>query len=182
MESNGKSVRRSGEPVECATCPVIWGEPGSNAQHSFYQLLHQGTERASIDFLLPALSAVGRQAQQDLAAENCLAQAWALAEGDPAAQPGKPRNPHQDYPGSRPSTLVLFQRLDAATLGKLVALYEHKVYVQGVVWDVNPFDQWGVQLGKRLASQLSSAVSGSASRADPPALAGALAVLRNLRG
>jgi glucose-6-phosphate isomerase len=181
MESNGKSVRRSGEAVECATCPVIWGEPGSNAQHSFYQLLHQGTERVSIDFLLPALSAVGRQAQQDLAAENCLAQAWALAEGDPAALPGKPRNPHQDYPGSRPSTLVLFQRLDPATLGKLVALYEHKVYVQGVVWDVNSFDQWGVQLGKRLASQLASAVSGGAGKADPPALAGALAALRALR-
>ncbi|HEY5624107.1 MAG TPA: glucose-6-phosphate isomerase, partial [Gammaproteobacteria bacterium] len=83
MESNGKSVRRNGEPVQCATCPIIWGEPGSNAQHSFYQLLHQGTERVSIDFLLPALSGVGRQAEQDLAAANCLAQTWALAAGDP---------------------------------------------------------------------------------------------------
>jgi glucose-6-phosphate isomerase len=176
MESNGKSVRRSGEPVECATCPVIFGEPGSNAQHSFYQLLHQGTERVSIDFLLPARSAVGRQEQQDLAAANCLAQAWALAEGDPSDAPGVTRSPHQRYPGSRPSSLLLFERLDAATLGKLVALYEHKVYVQGVIWDVNPFDQWGVQLGKKLASQLTPAVTGTGV-ASPTALAGTLAAL-----
>jgi glucose-6-phosphate isomerase len=177
MESNGKSVRRGGEAVECATCPLIWGEPGSNAQHSFYQLLHQGTERVSIDFLLPARSTVGRQNQQDLAAANCLAQAWALAEGDPA---GAARSPHQRYPGNRGSSLLLFERLDAATLGKLVALYEHKVYVQGVIWDVNPFDQWGVQLGKRLASELGPAVQMSTSR-EPPAVAGTLSVLRAFR-
>jgi glucose-6-phosphate isomerase len=177
MESNGKSVRRGGEPVECATCPVIWGEPGSNAQHSFYQLLHQGTERVAVDFLLPARSAVGRQEQQDLAAANCLAQAWALAEGDPTDKPGSARSPHQRYPGSRPSSLLLFERLDAATLGKLVALFEHKVYVQGVIWDVNSFDQWGVQLGKKLASQLTSAVGGSGAPG-PTAIAGALGALR----
>jgi glucose-6-phosphate isomerase len=177
MESNGKSVRRGGEPVECATCPVIWGEPGSNAQHSFDQLLHQGTERVSIDFLLPARSTVGRQEQQDLAAANCLAQAWALAEGDPTDKPGSARSPHQRYPGSRPSSLLLFERLDAASLGKLVALYEHKVFVQGVIWDVNSFDQWGVQLGKKLASQLTSAVGGSGAPG-PTAIAGALGALR----
>jgi glucose-6-phosphate isomerase len=183
MESNGKSVRRGGEPVECATCPVIWGEPGSNAQHSFYQLLHQGTERISIDFLLPARTAVGRQGQQDLAAANCLAQAWALAEGDPSDSPKSGRSPHQRYLGSRPSSLILFERLDAATLGKLVALYEHKVHVQGVIWDVNSFDQWGVQLGKKLASQLATAVGRAAGTGgDPPSLAGALAALRRLRG
>ena len=99
MESNGKSVRRNGDPVECATCPIVWGEPGSNAQHSFYQLLHQGTERVSIDFLLPALSGVDREEQQDLAAANCLAQAWALAEGDPDAAAGKGRSPHLRYAG-----------------------------------------------------------------------------------
>jgi glucose-6-phosphate isomerase len=180
MESNGKSVRRGGESVECATCPVIWGEPGSNAQHSFYQLLHQGTERVSIDFLLPALSAVGRQEQQDHAAANCLAQAWALAVGDPSARTLAARSPHQRYPGDRPSSLVMFERLDAATLGKLVALYEHKVYVQGVIWDLNPFDQWGVQLGKRLASQLGPAIVGTGEGA-PPVVAGALDVLRALR-
>jgi glucose-6-phosphate isomerase len=180
MESNGKSVRRGGVAVECATCPVIWGEPGSNAQHSFYQLLHQGTEHVSIDFLLPALSAVGRQAQQDLAAANCLAQAWALAVGDPNEGHHTGRNPHQRYPGSRPSSLLLFERLDAATLGRLVALYEHKVYVQGVIWDVNSFDQWGVQLGKRLASELTSFVAGAAEAA-PPAVAGALDALVALK-
>jgi glucose-6-phosphate isomerase len=181
MESNGKSVRRSGEPVECATCPVIWGEPGSNAQHSFYQLLHQGTGGVSVDFLLPAHSAVGLQPQQDLAAANCLAQAWALAEGDPSAQAGAGGSPHQRYPGSRPNSLLLFERLDPATLGKLVALYEHKVYVQGVIWDVNSFDQWGVQLGKKLASQLTEAVSGESGAARPLPIAGALERLRSLR-
>jgi glucose-6-phosphate isomerase len=177
MESNGKSVRRGGEPVECATCPVIWGEPGSNAQHSFYQLLHQGTERVSIDFMLPARSTVGRQKQQDLAAANCLAQAWALGVGDPSETRGNHRSPHQRYPGSRPSSLLLFEQLDAMTLGKLVALYEHKVFVQGVIWDINSFDQWGVQLGKRLASELAPAVTGAGEGA-PPAVAGALAALR----
>jgi glucose-6-phosphate isomerase len=172
MESNGKSVRRGGQPVECETAPIIWGEPGSNAQHSFYQLLHQGTGAFSADFLLPAKSRVGRQDQQDLAAANCLAQAWALAVGDPS---GAARGPHQSYAGNRPSTLILFEQLDATTLGKLIALYEHKVYVQGVIWDVNSFDQWGVQLGKELASQLTGAVRGGG--ADPGAIAGALGKL-----
>jgi glucose-6-phosphate isomerase len=180
MESNGKSVRRNGEPVECATCPIVWGEPGSNAQHSFYQLLHQGTERVGIDFLLPARSGVNRQEQQDLAAANCLAQAWALAEGDPEAAAGVARSPHQRYAGNRGSSLLLFERLDPKTLGKLVALYEHKVYVQSIVWDINPFDQWGVQLGKKLASQLTGAVAGAAAEA-PSAIAGALARLGQWR-
>jgi glucose-6-phosphate isomerase len=180
MESNGKSVRRGGEPVECATCPVIFGEPGSNAQHSFYQLLHQGTEQVAVDFLLPAKSGVGRQDQQDLAGSNCLAQAWALAEGDPSDQPGSGRNPHLRYPGNRPSSLLLFEKLDPETLGKLIALYEHKVYVQGVIWDVNSFDQWGVQLGKKLASQLTSA--SAPGEGDPTAIAGALERVRSLRG
>ena len=153
MESNGKSVRRGGAPVECDTCPVVWGEPGSNAQHSFYQLLHQGTEAVSIDFLLPKQSGVGRQRQHDLAVANCLAQTWALASGDPA---GAADSAHQRYPGSRGSTLVLFEQLDPPTLGKLVALYEHKVFTQGVIWDVNSFDQYGVELGKRLAQTLLS--------------------------
>lgn len=178
MESNGKSVRRSGEPVESRTCPVIWGEPGSNAQHSFYQLLHQGTERVAVDFLLPARSGVGRQAQQDLAAANCLAQAWALAVGDPFAADGE-RGPHKQYPGNRPSSLVMFETLDPATLGKLIALYEHKVYVQGIVWDVNSFDQWGVELGKVLASKLGGAVTAPGN--DPATVAGAVATYRAWR-
>ena len=178
MESNGKSVRRNGQPVECRTCPVVWGESGSNAQHSFYQLLHQGTDPISIDFLLPAASGVGRQKQQDLAAANCLAQTLALAVGDPEAAKD---SPHHDYPGSRPSSLLLFERLDPATLGKLIALYEHKTFVQGVIWDVNSFDQWGVELGKRLASRLSEAVSGESPRDNPGPIAGAFDRLRAAR-
>ena len=124
--------------------------------------------------------AVGRQDQQDLAAANCLAQAWALAEGDPA---GAAHGPHQRYPGNRGSSLLLFDRLDPATLGKLVALYEHKVYVQGVIWDVNSFDQWGVQLGKRLATQVTSFVTGEGEKSGAPdALAGVVAALHTLNG
>ena len=178
MESNGKSVRRNGKPVECRTCPIVWGESGSNAQHSFYQLLHQGTDPISIDFLLPAASDVGRQAQQDLAAANCLAQALALAVGDREA--GRV-DPHQDYAGSRPSSLLLFERLDPGTLGSLIALYEHKTFVQGVIWDVNSFDQWGVELGKRLASGLADAVSGRSPRDGSEPIAGALDRLRAMR-
>ncbi len=175
MESNGKSVRRRGEPVECATAPVIWGEPGSNAQHSFHQLLHQGTDPVSADFLLPARSLVDRQEQQDLAAVNCLAQAWALASGDPE---GSNADPHRDYAGNRPTSLILFRQLDPATLGKLIALYEHKVFTQGVIWDVNSFDQWGVELGKRLASGLQES---GAMDALPPIIAPALAKWRSWR-
>lgn len=178
MESNGKSVRRNGEPVECPTCPVVWGESGSNAQHSFYQLLHQGTDPISIDFLLPAASGVGRQAQQDQAAANCLAQTLALAIGDREAAKD---SPHRDYPGSRPSSLLLLERLDPATLGKLIALYEHKTFVQGVIWDLNSFDQWGVELGKRLASGLTDAVMDASPREDSGPIAGALERLRALR-
>ena len=189
MESNGKSVRRGGEPVECATAPVIWGEPGSNAQHSFFQLLHQGTDPVSVDFLLPARSMVDRQEQQDLAAVNCLAQAWALAAGDPLGGAGFPAGgtgdpaggnvgPHRNYAGSRPTSLILFQRLDPATLGKLIALYEHKVFAQGVIWDVNSFDQWGVELGKRLMSRLRD---GGTTAALPPIIAQAYARWREWR-
>jgi glucose-6-phosphate isomerase len=172
MESNGKSVRRNGEPVECATCPIVWGEPGSNAQHSFYQLLHQGTETVSIDFLLPRHGYVGRPEQHELAIANCLAQTWALAAGDPAREA---RSAHQRYPGNRGSTLILFDRLDPATLGRIVALYEHKVFVQGLLWDVNSFDQYGVELGKRLANMLTSAGENH----KPTPIAGAIDWLRS---
>jgi glucose-6-phosphate isomerase len=177
MESNGKSVRRNGDPVECPTCPVIWGEPGSNAQHAFYQLLHQGTEQVSLDFILPARSGVGRQAQQDLAAANCLAQVWAFAVGDPR---GDKLGPHRRYPGNRSSSLILFERLDPRTLGRIIALYEHKVFVQGVIWDINSFDQWGVELGKRLATELTGAL-GESAEAAPAAIGHALSRLRDWR-
>jgi glucose-6-phosphate isomerase len=173
MESNGKRVRRDGRPVEWPTEPVIWGEPGSNGQHSFFQLLHQGTTPVALDFLLPARSSVGLAESQSLAAANCLAQAEAFANGYTLAEATRelaakglsgPRaaelSPHKVHAGSRPNTIIAFERLDPATLGKLVALYEHKVYVESVLWDVNPFDQWGVELGKKLAENLATAVRG----------------------
>ena len=169
MESNGKSVRLDGSPTTVATAPVIWGEPGSNAQHSFFQLLHQGTARAALDFLLPVNSSCGNQAQQDLAIANCLAQAEAFAFGQDAetvrraAAPAcagtrRGATPHKVHPGDRPSTLIMFPRLDPATLGCLIALYEHKVFVQSVVWGVNAFDQWGVELGKQLCETIAPLV------------------------
>jgi len=171
MESNGKSVTLDGKPVDWQTAAVIWGEPGNNAQHSFFQLLHQGTPRAALDFLLPARSSCGNQAQQDLAIASCLAQAEAFMSGQsaetvraelerqelPPAQL-EPLIPHKVDPGSRPSTIVLFQKLDPATVGRLIALYEHSVFTQSVVWGINAFDQWGVELGKKLTEQLAPAV------------------------
>jgi glucose-6-phosphate isomerase len=163
MESNGKHVKLDGTPTVLPTCAVIWGEPGNNAQHSFFQLLHQGTQRAALDFLLPVNSSCGNQAQQDLAIASCLAQAEAFALGkdaeevaaDLARQKLSPARsaallPHKIHDGSRPLSLLLFERLDPATLGRIIALYEHKVFVQSVVWGDNAFDQWGVELGKTL--------------------------------
>jgi len=182
MESNGKSVMLDGNPVECQTAAVIWGEPGNNGQHSFFQLLHQGTPRAALDFLLPARSSCGNQSQQDLAIASCLAQAEALTNGQSAEsvrtqlqqqglQPAQVEalTPHKVDPGSRPSTIVLFQRLDPATLGRLIALYEHSVLTQSVVWGINAFDQWGVELGKKLTAQLAPAVQDPAGAHSAPA-------------
>jgi len=167
MESNGKSVRLDGRPAPVPTCPVIWGEPGNNAQHSFFQLLHQGTARAALDFLLPVHSSSGSQGAQDLAIANCLAQAEAFALGQDAAQVESDLLrqglsaariaelvPHKIHAGNRPSTLLMFPRLDPAALGRLIALYEHKVFVQSVVWGINAFDQWGVELGKKLCDTI----------------------------
>jgi glucose-6-phosphate isomerase len=183
MESNGKRMRRDGRAVEWETEPALWGEPGSNGQHSFFQLLHQGTARVSLDFLLPARSSVGLADSQNLAAANCLAQAEAFALGYTLedaraelaakgldARQAESLAPHKVHPGKRPSTLIAFDRLDPTTLGKLVALYEHKVYVESVLWDINPFDQWGVELGKKLAVGLTPAVRGEQRLEDRPGL------------
>ncbi|MDX1516086.1 MAG: glucose-6-phosphate isomerase [Woeseiaceae bacterium] len=156
MESNGKSVRMDGRPVKTHTGMVIWGEAGNNAQHSFYQLLHQGTRLVPIDFILPARSSGGDQAQQDLAIANCLAQAEALMDG--YDQPGI--EPYRVHEGNNPSNAIVFEALTPEVLGQLVALYEHKVFVEGIVWGIDSFDQWGVELGKKLASSLAGAVSG----------------------
>jgi glucose-6-phosphate isomerase len=174
MESNGKSVRMDGTPVDAATGAVIWGEPGNNAQHSFFQLLHQGTPCAALDFLLPARSSCGKQVQQDLAIANCLAQAEAFAYGQATD------DPHRVHEGNRPVTLILFEKLDPATLGKLIALYEHKVFTQSVAWGINAFDQWGVELGKKLCESIVPLVSGN-QRPDSASLQGTLDVLRSWR-
>ena len=147
MESLGKRTTRDGAPVAGETGAVIWGEPGSNAQHSFFQLLHQGTADVSADFLLPITGAADAEADE-LVIANCLAQVQAMMAGHAADEP------HRVHPGSRPISLIAFERLDPATLGSLIALYEHKVFVESVLWDINPFDQWGVELGKKICSAL----------------------------
>jgi glucose-6-phosphate isomerase len=171
MESNGKSVTRDGHPVGYATGPVVWGEPGNNAQHSFFQLLHQGTARVALDFIAPVNGSSRFQHQHELGLANCLAQAEAFAFGQTELQvradlagKGLPEaeiarlEPHKVHVGNRPSSLILFPRLGPRTLGRLIAWYEHKVFVQSVIWDVNPFDQWGVELGKKLAGSMAPAV------------------------
>jgi len=152
MESSGKRVRRDGKPVNAGTGMVIWGEAGNNAQHSFYQLLHQGTRFVPVDFLLPVRSSGASQDQQDLAIANCLAQSEALMEGHDSD------DVFRVHPGNRPSNTILFEALTPEVLGQLIALYEHKVFVENAVWGVNAFDQFGVELGKKLAKGLEGAV------------------------
>jgi glucose-6-phosphate isomerase len=159
MESNGKHVTLEGGPVEWETGPVFWGEPGTNGQHSFYQLIHQGTKLIPCDFIGfgQALNPLGRH--HDLLMANVFAQTEALAFGKTAEEvraEGTPDwlVPHRTFPGNRPSSTILAERLTPATLGALVALYEHSVFTQGAVWRINSFDQWGVELGKVLASRI----------------------------
>ena len=197
MESNGKSVRRDGAPVERATGPVVWGEPGTNGQHAFFQLLHQGTEIVPLDFLVAANPTGADAHHHDLLLANCFAQGEALmrgrtraeAEAATAKQGASAAEaarlaPHKTFSGSRPSSTLLYARLDPRTLGRLVALYEHKVFVEAAIWDINPFDQWGVELGKELASRLAPIVADA--KADlaalDPSTAGLIAHMRALRG
>lgn len=171
MESNGKSVTRAGVPVDYKTGNVVWGEPGNNAQHSFFQLLHQGTARVAIDFIAPVHGSSRFLKNQDLALANCVAQAEAFAFGQTpdqvrtdlqakgtAVQEIERLVPHKVHAGNRPSSLILVPRLGPRAVGKLIAWYEHKVFVQSVIWDVNPFDQWGVELGKKLATSMNEPV------------------------
>jgi glucose-6-phosphate isomerase len=165
MESNGKRVTQDGQPVDCRTGVVVWGEPGNNAQHSFFQLLHQGTALVALDFLVPVNGSSRFRSQHELALANCLAQAEAFAFGQTADEvraqrpaPDERLVPHKVHPGNRPSSLIVFPRLEPRTLGKLIAWYEHNVFVQSVIWDINPFDQWGVELGKKLAGSMAEPV------------------------
>jgi glucose-6-phosphate isomerase len=156
MESNGKHVRQDGRPVGVETAPVLWGEPGTNGQHSFYQLVHQGTRIVPCDFIgfAQPLNPLGRQ--HDLLMSNLFAQTEALAFGKTAAEVGAEGTPpelvpHRVFEGNRPTNTLLAERLTPAVLGALVALYEHSVFTQGTIWDIDSFDQWGVELGKTLA-------------------------------
>ncbi len=159
MESNGKSVNIAGEPAEVESGSVLWGGPGTNAQHAFFQLLHQGTALVPVDLIGFAQSATGSAERHDLLAANLLAQAEALAFGRTAdeleeSSAAEETIPHRVMPGNRPSSVLLAERLTPATLGALVALYEHSVFTQAAIWGINPFDQWGVELGKELASRI----------------------------
>lgn len=180
MESNGKSVTVDGKPVSGPTGPVVWGEPGTNGQHAFFQLLHQGTDIVPVEFLVAANGHEPQlQHHHDLLLANCLAQSEALMKGrtleEARAQmlaggmdPAKVDRlaPHRVFSGNRPSITILYKRLDPATLGRLIALYEHRVFVEGVLYNINSFDQWGVELGKELATSLLPVVEGRESAAD----------------
>ena len=166
MESNGKSVRLDSTPVESDTGAVYWGEPGTNGQHSFYQLIHQGTRLIPCDFVCFAQSLNPLGNHHDLLVANVFAQAEALAFGRTAeevAAEGTPEwlVPHRTFAGNRPSSVLMADRLTPAVLGTLVALYEHAVFTQGVVWGINSFDQWGVELGKALAKRIVPELSGT---------------------
>jgi glucose-6-phosphate isomerase len=176
MESNGKCVSLDGDMVVRATCPVVWGEPGTNGQHAFYQLLHQGTDLIPVDFILPVLPTHAMADHHRLLIANCLAQSSALMRGKSLdevraemAAKGMYEDDilrlaqHRTFPGDRPSNTLLMARLDPAALGALIALYEQKVFVQGVIWNINSFDQWGVELGKVVADDIALALQGGVS-------------------
>jgi glucose-6-phosphate isomerase len=168
MESNGKSVTLDGAPVTTATGPVVWGEPGTNGQHAFYQLIHQGTDIVPCEFMVAANGhEADLQVHHDLLLANCLAQSEALMKGRDLAAAEKTVKdkalaPHKVFRGNRPSTTLVYARLDPNTLGRILALYEHRVFVEGTIWGINSFDQWGVELGKELATALQPLVEGKA--------------------
>jgi glucose-6-phosphate isomerase len=173
MESNGKSVRRDGSPVWGQTGEIFWGEPGTNGQHAFYQLLHQGTKLVPVDFIGFARSTHETGEQQDLLMSNCFAQAKVLAFGRTAeevAAEGTPADlvPHKVMPGNHPSSTIVAPELTPSVLGQLVALYEHTVFTEGAIWGIDSFDQWGVELGKVMAEQLTPALTS----ADAPDVSG----------
>jgi glucose-6-phosphate isomerase len=178
MESNGKGVRRDGGVVTYTTGPIVWGEPGTNGQHAFYQLLHQGTRLVPADFLVaahghdPALDHHHR-----ILLANALAQTEALMVGQTEGVP-----PHQIFPGNRPTNTLLYDRLTPTTLGALIALYEHKIFVQGTLWGVNSFDQWGVELGKVLAKRILPELEAGARGEHDASTAGLIARVGAMRG
>ncbi|QYF92078.1 glucose-6-phosphate isomerase [Massilia sp. PAMC28688] len=175
MESNGKRVTRGGEPVDTPTCPVVWGDCGTNGQHAYFQLLHQGTDITPIDFIAALRPAHEYANHHSALLANCFAQSEAFMRGKTEYEVRQDLRaqglsgdeierlvPHKTFPGNRPSNTILMEYLNPYTLGALIALYEHKTFVQGVIWDVNSFDQWGVELGKVLAKQIEAELTGTA--------------------
>ena len=178
MESNGKQVDRQGRLLDCATAPVLWGEAGTNGQHAFYQLIHQGGRLVPCEFIACRLPDFDLPGHHEKLLANCFAQSEALMRGRTlaettaelvasgmAAEQVALLAPYRSFPGNQPSTTLLLPRLDPFNLGALLALYEHKVFVQSIIWDINPFDQWGVEYGKQLASRLLPIIEGRTSSA-----------------
>ena len=173
MESNGKSVARDGSPVWGQTGEIFWGEAGTNGQHAFYQLIHQGTKLIPADFIGFGESTHEAGDQQDLLMANCFAQAKVLAFGRTAEEVAAEGTPpdlvaHKVMPGNHPSSTIVAPKLTPSVLGQLVALYEHTVFVEGAIWGIDSFDQWGVELGKVMAAQLAPVLTNP----DAPDLAG----------
>jgi glucose-6-phosphate isomerase len=175
MESNGKSVDRDGHPVDYTTGPVIWGEPGTNGQHAFYQLIHQGTRLIPCDFIAPIETHNPIGPHHPILLANFFAQTEALMTGKTADEARAelvaarvPEDriarlvPHKTFSGNRPTTSIMAQKITPTTLGSLIAMYEHKIFVQGIVWNIYSFDQWGVELGKQLASKILPQLDGDA--------------------
>jgi glucose-6-phosphate isomerase len=196
MESNGKRVGKDGKPLKNSSGPIVWGEPGTNGQHAFFQLLHQGTDIIPVEFLIAAHPhEVSMAEHHTLLVSNCLAQSQALMKGrtlkeaeaqlkaiGKKAAEIKALAPHKVFAGNRPSITLAYKKLDPFTLGRLIALYEHRVFVEGVIWGLNSFDQWGVELGKELATALQPVVEGKISGDGlDSSTAGQLAHLKALR-
>jgi glucose-6-phosphate isomerase len=184
MESNGKSVQLDGTPALTATGPLVFGEPGTNGQHAFYQLIHQGTDIIPCEFLIAAQGfEPDMRAHHNLLIANCLAQSLALAQGRSLSEAAQKNPaslaPHKTFPGNRPSITIAYRQLTPRTLGSLIALYEHRVFTEAAIWNINAFDQWGVELGKELATNLLPAVEGGPAPADP-STAGLLAHLASV--
>ena len=196
MESNGKNVNRANKLVNYNTGPIVWGAPGTNGQHAFFELVHQGTRLIPTDFLVAAVNPTPLADQHEWLLANCLAQTEALLKGKSRAvaeaeliaqgmrrDEAKALAPHKVFPGNRPSNTLLYQKLDPHTLGMLLALYEHKVFVQGVIWQINSFDQWGVELGKQLAPTIRAALNAAPATGEhDSSTLGLIADIRRRRG
>ncbi|HUR88498.1 MAG TPA: glucose-6-phosphate isomerase [Ramlibacter sp.] len=172
MESNGKRVDAMGRPLTVATSPVVWGEPGTNGQHAYFQMLHQGTDVVPVEFIAVKDAAHSLKGHHEQLLANALAQAQALMQGKRDA------GGHKDFPGNRPSTFFILDRLDPASFGALVAMYEHRVFTSGSIWGINSFDQWGVELGKVLAKDIAPRLASGDSAGLNPSTAGLIKRLR----